>query len=316
MKEYIEAILHRNVEITPFNGKSRLPLVYRSGYTLSRMIIADLECLLAAPLDNISLSTLRKQHKQLELQTGLRCVMYLKKTNYYSRDTMIREGIPFIWEGHQVYLPFLGILVDKNKRKELPACSRISYLTQKLLFTAMYQNWENVNVTKAAEILGVTKTSITRCFDEIETLNIPYLSIRSRARRFSVAANKKEMWEVLRPVLRNPVIKTYALKRCPDKSLPLSGISALAHYSMLDEGAYPVFAVTKKDLSKLHITEKDLSPAGKDPSCIVQEVGYMIRFANGSTVDPLTTSLSISEEDVADPRVSKAIDEMLEAHVW
>jgi hypothetical protein len=33
--------------------------------------------------------------------------------NYYSRDKMLEEGIPFIWENKQIYMPFLGILLQK-----------------------------------------------------------------------------------------------------------------------------------------------------------------------------------------------------------
>lgn len=57
-------------------------------------------------------------------------------------------------------------------------------------------------------------------------------------------------------------------------------------------------------------------PAGEDPACIIQELGYQIPFGNGDAVDPLTVILSISEEAKSDPRVSMAIDEMLEEHVW
>jgi len=33
-------------------------------------------------------------------------------------------------------------------------------------------------------------------------------------------------------------------------------------------------------------------------------------------MDPLSAALSISEEDKRDPRVEKAIEEMLEKYVW
>ena len=68
---------------------------------------------------------------------------------------MIREGIPFVWEVHQIYLPFIGMLINDNKRQAVKTCSRISYLTQKLLLMALYQSWNRVTVTKAAELLGV-----------------------------------------------------------------------------------------------------------------------------------------------------------------
>ena len=39
MKEYIENILHRDVQIIPMQDERKLPLAYKSGYELSRMII-------------------------------------------------------------------------------------------------------------------------------------------------------------------------------------------------------------------------------------------------------------------------------------
>ena len=316
MKEYIEKILHQDVQIIPYEETNRLPLAYRSGYSLYRIIIGSQEALLAAPEDRMFLVDLRKQHKQMEIYTGLPCVLYVKDMNYYTRDAMLEEGIPFVWEGHQIYLPFIGTLLDDHPRQAVPACTQISYLTQKLLLTALYQGWQRVTVTKAADILGVAKTSITRCFDELEAMNIPYLTVRSRARNFSADEDKKAMWETIRPILRTPVIKTYMLKEKPKISLPLAGTMALAHYSMLDDGGYPIYAITKKDLMGLDISAGNRVPTGETPGCIVQELGYHIVFQDGKAVDPLTVALSLTEEELVDPRVSIAVDQMLEEHVW
>lgn len=147
MKNYIEAILHQDVQILPYEKITRLPLAYRSGFRFSRMFIGGQEVLIAAPLEKLSLSILRKQHRQIEIYTGLPCVLYLKEMNYYSRDAMLKEGIPFIWENHQIYLPFMGTLLDDTKRKAVRTCTRISYLTQKMLLMALYQGWQRMNVT-------------------------------------------------------------------------------------------------------------------------------------------------------------------------
>ena len=316
MKEYIENILHQEVIITPYEDVQRLPLAYRSNYTFNMLAIAGQEVLLAMPLERLSLAMLRKQHHQIEVYTGLLCVLYLKEMNYYSRDRMIAEGIPFVWEGHQLYLPFLGMLLNDNQRKELRSCTRISFLTQKLLLTALYQGWEKVTVTQAAGILNVSKMSVTRCFDELEAMNIPYLTVRNRARSITADQDKKAMWETIRSTLRNPVITTYALKEKPEIAMPFSGISALAYYSLLNEETCPVFAITKKKLSELDLTDEKISPAGETPKCNVQEIGYQITYEKGEAIDPLTTLLCISEEEQADPRISLAIEEMLEEHVW
>lgn len=316
MKEYIEKILHQNVQVIPYEEKQKLPLIFQSAYSLNRMIIGSQEVLLAAPIERPSLVNLRKHHKQMEVCTGLPCVLYLRNMNYYTRDAMLEEGIAFVWEGHQIYLPFIGVLLDDHPRQVVPACTKISFLTQKLLLLAMYQGWQQITVTKASEVLGVTKTSVTRCFDELEALNLPYLTIKSRARNFNADTDKKAMWETIRPILRDPVIKTYMVKEKPVIPLPLSGISALSYYSMLDDGAYPVYAVTKKDLPNLDFSAANRMPAGEIPACVIQETGYHIAFQDNKVIDPLTVALILAEEALVDPRVSMAVDQMLEKYVW
>ena len=316
MKEYIEAILHQNIQLIPYEEQHKLPLAYRNAYLLNRMIINGHEALLAAPVEKIPLATLRKQYRQMAVYTGLPCVLYLKETNYYSRDAMLEEGIPFVWEGHQIYLPYIGALLEDQKRPALRNCNQISYLTQKLLLMALYEGWQRITVTKAAEMIGVSKMSITRCFDELEAIDIPYLIVRSRARSISADADKKAMWERIKPILRNPIITTYALKEKPDIQLPIAGTMALAHYSMLDESNRPTYAITKKNLSEIDLSAGRQTPAGEIPGCTIQELGYQIPFEDGSAVDPLTIVLGMGEEELSDPRVSMAIDEMLEEHVW
>ena len=316
MKEYIANILHQDVQMEPYRDMERLPLSFRSGYDLSHMTIGRQEAIVAVPTEKIPLATLRKQQHQMEMYTGLPCVIYLRDMNYYSRDVMLKEGIPFVWEGHQIYLPFMGTLLDDNPRQAVATGGQISYLTQKMLLTSLYKSWQRVTVTKAAELLGVSKMSITRCFDELEVMGIPYLMVRSKARNLSADKDKRAMWENLRPVMRNPVITSYALKEMPPVVLPMSGTMALAHYSMLDESEYPIYAITKKELGKIDVSAENLVPPGEIPGCLIQKVGYHIPFGDGAAVDPLTTALSISDEELADPRVSMAIDEMLEKHVW
>ena len=60
---------------------------------------------------------------------------------------------------------------DINEREIAPV-HLISYLTQKLIFVAIYEKWVEVTVSEAAIKLKVSKMSISRCFDEIEYLNV------------------------------------------------------------------------------------------------------------------------------------------------
>lgn len=113
-----------------------------------------------------------------------------------------------------MFLPFLGMLLIDKEDRELAPVHVISFLTQKLLLCALYERWENMNVTKIAERMGVTKMSISRCFDEMEylDLDIDILDTTRKYRKVTVADEPKALWEKIAPVLRNPVITKYELE--------------------------------------------------------------------------------------------------------
>lgn len=314
MKEFIEKILHQKIELVPFDCTDSFPLVLRTNYDCFTMKIEGQECILAVLNGEINLSTLRKQYKRISQITGKYCVLYFKKLNYYSRDKMLEEGIPFIWEERQVYMPFLGLLLQKNETRDLKPCTRISFLTQKLLLTAIYDEWDDVSVTKAAERLSVSKMSVTRVFDEIESLDIPVLKRSGRSRRYARIGNKKEIWEIIEVFLRSPLLREYHLENEFPEKLMKSGISALAEMSMLGDNSYPVYGITKYDVRKKRIEREQEVPRGELPGCIIQELGYCIPFKDGEVIDPLTVYLLLKKEE--DPRVEIALEEMLEEYVW
>ena len=314
MKEFIEKTLHQEIELIPLECIDSFPLVLRANYDYYTMKIERQDCILAALKDEINLSTIRKQYRRILQITGKHCVLYLKKLTYYSRDKMLEEGIPFIWEEHQIYMPFLGLLLQKNETRKVKPCFKISFLTQKLLLTAIYGEWNDVSVTEAAERLAVSKMSITRAFDEIESLDIPVLKKTGRSRRCVRIGNKKETWEIIEVFLRSPLLKEYHLENQFPEKLMKSGISALAEMSMLGDNPYPTYCITKYDTIKNRIAGEQEVPRGEMPGCIIQELGYCIPFQDGEVVDPLTVYLLLKNDE--DPRVEIALEEMMEEYVW
>jgi hypothetical protein len=315
LKEFIEKTLHQKIGLERYDKLEQLPLMLRANYDLYDMEINGQHCLLARPKKDTGLVELRKQQKRLETLTGMYCVLYLTWMNQYSRDKMLEEGIPFVLENRQVYMPFLGVLLRPNETRELKPCSGVSFLTQKLLLLALYDRWENVTVTMAAEHLKVSKMSITRCFDEIESLEVPVLVKKGRIRYISSKGDKKNQWEILKAFMRMPVIQEFYLEEDISVGLIKSGISALSEFSMLGDNSYPTCAITKTQMKEYGIRERKQVPKGEVPGCVVQELGYLIPYKDGKVIDPLTTLL-IVENEREEPRVDKALDEMLEEYVW
>ncbi len=316
MKDYIEKSLRRPI-ILEDNTEifKNLPLKFKGNYELFSVYQDSVEWIIAKPKKELRLNTLRYDRSQIEKTAGLNCALYFHKLNYYTKETMLNEGIPFIIEEKQVFLPFLGmILSEKNDRRLVPVHT-ISFLTQKLILCALYERWNDMNVTKIAKKLGVTKMSVSRCLDEIEYLDIKILDKSGKTRKVSIREEAKILWEEIKPILRNPVIARFQLAE--DIQLDKkAGISALCEFSMLSDNEYPTYAVTKSELQETNIKQMRTISIAEEIGCEVLELGYFIEYNGKMVQDPFSIMLSLSAEDLEDERVQSSIEEMLEEHVW
>ena len=315
MKDFLEKSIGMEVDIKDVDYNGKLPMIYSSLYDFKIARMQNIEWLIAIPKEQINLSQLRKNHRQIEKYLDMRCALYIKNTSTYSKNAMIADGIPFIIDNREIYLPFLGILLNSASERNIKPVQRLSFLTQKMILTAIYENWNEVTVTKAAEKLDITKMSASRCFDEIEFFAMPILGTKGKSRVINIPDDRKELWNSIEGDMRNPVISTFYINA--DLRLDVfGGMSALAEYSMIADNKYPTYVVAKKDLKDLALKDKLVDIKYDEPRCIIQEVGYMVSFGKGEAIDPLSLLLSLSDGEKADERIEISIREMLEEYVW
>ncbi len=311
----MENVLHMDVKITdaPSLFKS-LPLFFKGQYKGYEIETNGVSWVAIEPRSVIGLPQLRKNRAQVEISTGQKCALFLHNSNFYAKERMQEEGIPFVIKDREVYLPFLGILLSGNKQRELKPVYRISYLTQKILLDGLYDAYEKATVTYIAEKLNVSKMAVSKSFDEIEYIDIAVMDSKGKSRAITMKGEKKNIWERIRPFMRDPVIRRFCL--LDDLQLcEMAGISALSEYSMLSDNDYPTYAVLKKDLKEKCVFQNKEAAKGERIGCVVLEVGYYLDPIRKNVQDPLSVLLSI-EDELSDPRVENAVDEMLEDHVW
>jgi hypothetical protein len=315
MKEFIEKSIGMEVDIKDIDYNERLPMIYSSLYDFKIASMHNIEWLIAIPKEKINLAQLRKNHRQIEKLLDMRCALYIKNTSTYSKNAMIADGIPFIVEDKEIYLPFLGILLNSARERTIKPVQRISFLTQKMILTAIYERWNEVTVTKAAEQLDITKMSASRCFDEIDFFDMPILGTKGKSRVINVPDDIKELWSSIEVYMRNPVINIFYIN--DNLNLPVfGGMSALAEYSMISDNKYPTYVVAKKDLKDLALKDRLVDIKKDEPACIIQEIGYVVSFDKGDAIDPLSLLLSLSDAEKKDERIEISIREMLEEYVW
>ena len=174
---------------------------------------------------------------------------------------------------------------------------------------------ENVTLSEAATKLEVSKMSVSRCFDEIEYLNIDILGMKGRSRVITVPTDIRKLWTDMQDVLRNPVVARYELQE-DIKLVKKAGISALCEYSLLSDNDYPTYAITKKEIAASGVRKMKYAHPGGGKGCVVLELGYFIDYKDKSLEDPLSVALSITQIEKQDERVDISINEMLTEYVW
>ncbi len=316
MKDFLEKSLQQNVIMTENKEVyKKLPLAYRGRYNIFTVEMNGVLWMAIHPKENVGLVMLRRDRAGVEKMTGLNCAIFLDRTTFYIKEKLMEEGIPFVIDGKQVFLPFIGYLLSKENERELPPVHLISFLTQKMLLIAIYERWNEVRVSGAAKRLEVSTKSASRCFDELEYLNVNVLGMKGKSRVINIPDDREQLWQQIESVLRNPVIRRFILRK--DMKLEKkAGLSALCEYSLLSDNAYPTYAVTKKELKASGVKEEKQASELEEIGCVVLEVGYFTDFLGKGLQDPLSVVLSLTEEEQEEERVDISTNEMLEEYVW
>ena len=315
MKNYLEKSLHMDVSIKEADAVyDKLPLMYKGMYNIFRISSGGVNWIAIEPKGEASLSQLRKNRAFVEKTAGLNCAVFLQKINYYSRDKMVEEGIPFVLQDKEIYLPFLGVLLSASKSRDIKPVHQISFLAQKILITGIYQSYDKATVTDISKLIGVSKMAVSKSFDEIEYLGIDVMDNKGKSRALTMTGDKRALWEIISPFLRNPVIKRFEL--VDDVKLKRqAGLSALCQYSILSDNTYPTYAVTKEDITESGVREKKLAGKNEEKGSVVLELGYFIDVVKKGIQDPLSVSLSLGDY-ADDERVQISVEEMFKEYVW
>ena len=172
MKKYLEKTLRQIVTIKENNDLyDKLPLSFKGRYDILNVETNGMGWLAIQPKNDIGLVALRKDRAKVQNISGLNCAIFLRSTTPYIKEKLIEDGIPFVLKDKQIYLPFIGCLLSNSGERDIAPVELLSFLTQKLILTAIYEKWEKVTVSTAAEKLprpqslprSPAKATSTRC---------------------------------------------------------------------------------------------------------------------------------------------------------
>ena len=314
MKKQLEQYFGCEVKIREYKNKLSLPIFM----TMRDIAMVEIYGVNFAIVDvmkeaELSVAAMKKQKEKYE--EALQCpVAYQVALNSVSmRNALVKNGVPFVDLPGNVFLPFMGIVLQDVYRKQLVKADKMMPATQMVFLELLYMNDEESALkSEVANKLNLTKTSITRATTQLEEMGL-IEQIKSGT-EISVKRNcsRKEYYENAKAYLINPVQKVITIMRYEATFESFeAGESALSQVSELNPPRIEERAIYKGEevIDQLEIA--DARYEDWDECLNVQLWKYNPSyFAREGRVDPV--SLACTFKGNEDERIEMCIEELLE----
>lgn len=254
------------------------------------------------------IEVLKKHIARIQNNENLPIVLVLKELSFRKKEYLIRERIPFIVDGKQIYLPFMAMYLQERCSAEEKPREEMLPSAQMLLLHFIYGGAQDLSTSQAAKDLELTHTSISRVSRQLEEMGLLHIRKEGVQRILHSEDSPKILFQKAGDKLLNPRKWTvYISKEMVGTELLESGYSALAEYSMLNTPNVRCYAAEKisqwKDIMTNSLQNSQVQVA-------VEIWRYNPRkLSTRNTVDELSLALTLRED--ADERVEEAIEEML-----
>ena len=313
--EYLEQTLKIKVRYCDWDKAGKLPYMITDRFNFQLAWLNDYEVLFVFAKDEPDqLAVLKKQMKQIRRIADLPIVLVLEKIDARRRKQLIDAGIAFVVPKQQIYLPFLGIVLQDRYTKEYTADERLMPSSELLLLYYINNRCMPLYMNEATKALGFSSMTISRAIRQLEATHL--------IRTYKDGVNKvitselkgKMLFDTARTKLSSPVRKTVYID-LKDKSnwwsiARLAGYSALSEYSLLSPTQVECFAVSKMPLCA-NGASKILLDSDKQLRLEIWNYDPLV-LSNNKIVGLLPLVLSL--QDDTDARVQQALDEALEQY--
>lgn len=310
--DYLKDLLDLQVQYKPTEDL-HLPNFIITRYRIREVVLDFVEVFFLYPLTELeAVGTLKTHIARIQKVKNIPVVLVLDKLTYRQKEYLLRERIPFVVEGKQIYLPFMAIYLQERSDAEKIDKEELLPASQVMLLYFIYHGSGKQIMSKAVTDLKLTSTSVSRAVMQLEELGLMETKKDGVQKVLFSELSPEELFKKAHGYFQNPVKRTVyiPLEQIQDTLLK-SGYSALAEYSMLNEPNIRCYAVDSISKWNSVATKKLLDGQTQVSVELWRYDPKKLSYSN--SVDPL--SLALVLENDADERVEEAVEEMLN-HAW
>ncbi len=316
-KSYLHGTMGLQLELKSWKDAGDLPLFLQDLYLFYTTSLLGKLCILmvARQEDVITPAVIRKHVDFVQEKTGISCIYVSAFASSYNRKRLVAHRVQFVIVGRQIYLPTLGVDWLESCsicRKQNIASKLMSPSTQAIVIYALiHQEMKQFVPLELAKVLNYSPMTMTRAFNELESLGLGKAVRRGKVRLFSFHKDRCLLWTQVEPLMQSPVKKRLWLKLKIKSLGVLAGLSALAEQTMLSQPKHPIYAVSMQELKTLQqLGNIQELPSAEEADIEVEVWGYdPLLFAKNGIVDLF--SLYLSLKDNTDERVETVLNKLM-----
>jgi hypothetical protein len=174
MKKQLEQYFGCDVKIREYNIKLSLP-IFMTMRDIAMVEIYGVNFAIVDVIKESELSVAAMKKQKAKYEEALQCpVAYQVNLNSVSmRNALVKNQVPFVDLPGNVFLPFMGIVLQDVYRKQLVKVDKMMPATQMVFLELFYMNDEESALkSEIANKLNLTKTSITRATAQLEVMGL------------------------------------------------------------------------------------------------------------------------------------------------
>jgi hypothetical protein len=310
--EYLNRVLGIRVVYLD-DTQNSIPNFISARYRIQKVMLDGKKAIFVYPkMELDSVNSVKKHLDRIERTEGVPVVLVLEYLTYRQKEYLLRDRIPFIVEGKQIYLPFMAVYLQERGDGERRELAFMLPSSQLLLLYYIYHGCGELMTSEASRKLAFTATTISRASRQLAEMGL--IETKKRGVQKFIISDKtpKELFAVAKSSMCNPVKRTlYVPEAVIDKRLLMSGYTALSEYTMMNAPIVKCFAAVS-------VSAWEGKASARLQSSADQYEVQLWRYDPGklsedSCVDRLSLALSLSGD--RDERVEASVDEML-GQVW
>ncbi len=332
MEESYPRIFSMSLLVAPDSIEDRIPRRFCKEFEIASACLdgVDQGFILASPKGRPSMLSSRALVRAVAKEDARRVVIYSPYLDYGLMKALASEGIAYIKDEQNVFLPFLGMAATPVPENGAPA--PMSLRSQRIALNLIAGRWDGLTATDLAEACGVSRAAISKCLAEISAICPAVLSSEWKCKVLrNPGASKEELLEIFEPYLVSPVKRRFALKgegaldALKGSEALLCGESALSFYTDLafDPGTVHV-AIYAKDVARFRegVGESWVEAAWFEKAdVVVEEWAYELDGSSDVSVastglrslDALGLFAQMKDSQGKDVRLADAIAQLREA---